>query len=641
MKNNISLKGRLNNASLASPAGPRTEKNRRKRMNKKLKQQELPVMNVGSMSTYSGRAAMAPKTSRGLNRALRGLDLNEPGQVKDPFAQVNKMSYAKTAALARNEENFVMLHLDPCGEYETNVLDGRIPDGALPQSSALELRELFTVKVPGSSSTEVSLDGKMWNLTLFHWPLLRMPLVMIATLDKAEPTRIDVENCYAYLSGVANIDTLDYPNWTQIGAAQVYLSVVRWTALRTLPPPTAETQWIKQYRITADGMTVFDNTPDLINQGVVVGAQFNADYKFEATGEDFHTIAASVVANVQPAAGSSRTVVVHWPLPLADGSNTTTVVVGSIGAAPTTVSVDFTLAERFDFHGGATGSPGLPYLCTVTIQRSVGQLPVNDNVLVQLGTADSPQLLAWGRWATLGLTSTGGTTWTADVFTGVNDHQLVQIPSHGMQSLVQETAKTVSFTMKEDNGFYMVKRVWEPVFNMTEMKDYGQLIFDTPSVGGATLVAGGWSDSFDRNYGVGVTNISSLPYACMPMIKLYRVVEIVAGQHSPYGPFMSACPDRNELVQCVIRDIADKSPFMYPESYNVFDKLFGALTGVLGNLPKVFANVPVIGDIINGVLGSVSSNSKKKGDKNKLVSLSNPDTLEKVVAELISQLTGR
>jgi hypothetical protein len=306
------------------------------------------------------------------------------------------------------------------------------------------------------------------------------------------------------------------------------------------------------------------------------------------------------------------------------------------------VTGNFVLAERFDWHRGSSIVPAMPavtYVITLTVTRSSDG--TTDTVLVQIGTADLPQAFAFANWPSLPVASTGGTTWTADVFTGANDHQLVQIPSHGMQSLVQETAKTVSFTMKEDNGFYMVKRVWEPVFNMTEMKDYGQLIFDTPGQGGVSLVSNGWSDSFDRNYGVGVTNISSLPYACMPMIKLYRVVEIVAGQNSPYGPFMSACPDRNELVQCVIRDIADKSPFMYPESFNVFDKLFGALSGVLANLPKVFANVPVIGDLVSGVLGAVSSNSKKKGNKNKLVSLSNPDTLEKVVTELISQLTGQ
>lgn len=602
---------------VVSPPGQGRSKTARRRRNRKRPQVVIEKEVVLPKPSRADR-----RRTRRANAAItRTLPLHGPiarGQVRDPFSRLGRNT--RTAGFTVSERDFVRCHLDPCGEYSTSILDARVPDGAVPQSSALGLREIMTVRVPTSDNSNVPLDGNMWTLVVFHWPMMRTPLVMIASVDNSEPTREQVRQVYEIISFHPDIDSVTFPTWSNVEGG-LYFCVVQWTALRNMPPPTEDTQWIKQYRITADGITIFDNTPDLVNQGIVVGAQFNVD----KTDETVVPSAGSGIGSLSISAGAASRVV---SLTLPDGSagSVGVPIIDSAGAGQilittnndmvignTPVPAESTINANITFTSG--GITGMLNWTLILVYSGSGLLTLS-------GTLNMPTIAASKTFIVTNV----------DPVSDFN-HHVVEIPSSSQQSITQETAKTVQMTMKEENGVYMVKRVWQPVFNLQSYLDRKPVRFVNRA--GSNL---GLSDSFDPNYGVGVIVAASLPHACAPAIKIIRIVEIVAGQNSPYGPFMTATPPRNEIIQTLIRDFSEQAPFMYPESFNTLNKLLGVVEGVLNKFPKVLANAPIIGDIVSSVFGSLTQGSKSVNTRNKLMSLEGCDNLEEVISRLLSRL---
>jgi len=516
--------------------------------------------------------------------------------------------------------------------------NSKVPDGALPNSTILELREALIVRMPGvTAATTLPLSGAMWTLTLIHLPAFRNPLIMVANLDNSEMSAGDRVALLQDWNS-SNLPPV-YPDWRLLtGAVNTYYSVVQWTGLQRVDPPTETgTTAIQQFRITADGMTVFNNTPDLINQGMVIGAQWPANRAIKTEESD---------QSIEGFNGSAQVVSVNSNLRLDI-------------ALP--IAQPGTVVSSTNFTAAIYGGPNYPYnfigfTCTtvpgaiIYTQDCLYECVVNGQTSTAGDTwTYTVSRLAAGAWDFSLVNSTTSTTLIS--FTGVVNPNLfypiiilsalemptittLQLPPTDTQNIIQSTPKAVYMSAKEQNGVYMVKRIFQPIFNVQEASERRQVVLTSTDYERQLSFAP--QDVLDLNYGVGVTVWSSIPTSCAPAIKLIRDVEIVAGEDSPYMPFMKSNEDKCEAALSICHAMAVHHPFLYPESYNIL----GGLMGLIGN---VVSKVPILGNIVGAIPGIIKgitggeTTSTSGASQNRLTS-TNIEELSKLAQTLMAQL---
>lgn len=570
---------------------------------------------------------------------------------------------------------FIHRHCNPCGEMVTFTEHSKVPDGSLPNSTILELREVFIVRSPPAAAASgtverVPLDGTMWTLTCIHMPMFRHPMILVANMDNAEMSLTDRERL-AYLWNHTPGYPY-YPNWAPMysGETVAYWSVVRWSGLQSVTPPSGgQVAAIEQYRITADGVTCFNNTPDLINQGMLCAAQWNTNKGVKVSEETEDTIGASTnlliystVAAVDVGGTLLTRYFIAFQLPFGGfvpdnttaGSGAVNVpmqpfgqmlslpaAAGQSGAGGTfTTTVTYTLEQSITVDG-TTYASGTVFTVNLT-RASAGPLTVL--ITTPGATADAPVTF---RTYTVVAANISAANWNSAIFDQlsvvlehVDNYQVTtfELPPTTTESIIQSTPKAVYMSMKEQNGWYMVKRVWQPVFNVQNANTYRSTYMAMPGVEIVDEVPFGEPDTFDLNYGMGVVVMTSIPTSCAPAFKMFRDVEIVAGENSPFQLFMKSNGDPYKGAVEVCHSIAMHHPMCYPESYNVLGGLMNLITGALGK-------IPIIGDVANAVQHIVGGLTKQESaacppsgnSQNRLLS-SNTDELAKTLAQLLGQL---
>lgn len=606
--------------------GVNTARNRRRRMKRREKraQKGLPrnpprkrggnisvaprAMTTVMEDVYPGETTNVLERNFSVNRNPQGKQRNRLavlGTVRPkPGAWPN-------STLSPEAEGFIVKHLDPNGEYNTEMECCHVPDGALPQSAIIALRDQFAIKSPLNTTSTISLSGDTWTLLLWAMPTFRYPLVMIATMSDSEPSSADMEIfTIAFNNFPFNVETGAgfYPNWVAVVGSALFFAVREWEALTSVAPPTATgfSSLLSQYRITSDGITIFNNTPTLVDQGMIIGTQFNANFQNVAASvvvDDTGDFSAVIAISWTFVNGAS--LVWNWTTPGLLLPNQTGAASGSTATGTFVTPNQFTVVAT-----GTTITQG----STITwSQLSSGNLQfstVAAGIFLTVQTGPSyPTTTMQFAYFPITVTLAG-----EEDITLAQSINKVQTPAHDVQNMVQAVPRTVTLTMKEDNGGYMVKRVFEPVFNMTQASDFAPIRFNSPgtTLGDLNGAVGTLSDSFDRNYSMGVFMLQGIPTSCLPFIKMNRTVEVVATPNSPWMVFMQKCPPKDAIYDQVIRSFIEQHPLMYPESYNVFDKLFGMVTSMLSELPIVNATVPAIANIVKGAIDAFSGGGGKK-----------------------------
>nr|WPV63072.1 MAG: coat protein [Wufeng shrew nodamuvirus 1] len=572
--------------------------------------------------------------------------------------------------LTQGAEQFIHRCCDPCGESVTNVESAKVPDGALPNSVSLQLRELAVIRAPFTTAKSVPLTGDMWTLTLLKTPMFRCPYVLVADLDNAEMTqqeRIQLIDAWNDSEALPR-----YPDWQPleenlaVDLARTFWTTIGWSALKRVALPINGTSTeIEQFRITSDGVTVFDNTPDLINQGMVVGCQYSANIA-ETTTElgDFGRLQGiRWVVQVQSGTTASRpnlnwrslpavvTTVTSTGLsvtpynnPDPNGVRTPGVIFSSPNLGSGSLTVNINMIADIDFTivmADGNDSPAI-----VAGQQLIWQLVFNQaspgaprNLLMRLvGSGTNPEV-----YYTFGTISnfqfytfvniTGQLNPSADP--EVRQVTTFQLPPTSMESILQSSPKAVFMTMKEANGVYMPGRIFQPVFNVQKASNVRAIELTETGYRTAGYTGGSHSDVFDLNFSVGVIVMSSIPLACAPSLKMIRDVELVAGDDSIYQPFMSANEVKCEAALEAVQAVSTYHPFMYPETYNVFGQLSNILTNFIKDIP-ILGNVGgALGSLVQNLLGS--SQGGGSHSQNVLASL-NPIEIQKLVANLQQQL---
>lgn len=517
---------------------------------------------------------------------------------------------AKTKILRSNEQrfrDFVISHIDPNGEFEIVSENCKVPDGALPNSGFLQFREVLTLRHPDLRNgsilppSETNFQGlaETWTLTFITTPFLRRPLIIVANRTRSEMSDQDKRDFVFWWNH--EVDTRDplYPEWIDLND-DCSVTVVRWSALEALGD-NINNDLISSFRICHKGMTIYNNTPDLVNQGTIVGTQNQANWEPKAE----ETAAAEIPSVSFPHTWTSTNNTLRFSLP------------GFAHATIESLIWDLRVAQNisrtYDYKTAWSATPNNPnpievdrgneirwswvpgaqnvYLGTYTIEATVGDVEVVLYRYTLQNTANSTVNI----YVDLSVID--------QIDTMVN---AVVMPPFGQQNIIQSSPKSVMFLAKTTNGSYQVQRIFQPIFNVQTSTNFAPVKFTYPEIPKEDLgsALNGPRDIVDRNFGFGVQVWSGIPTACAPLIKLRMGFEFVASERSLWSPFMYENKDPIESAIATAKCFSTHHPFLYLSSYN-------DLGGLLGLIQNALAKVPILGDIaqvaipiVSGILGS-------------------------------------
>nr|QLI47706.1 MAG: capsid protein [Nodaviridae sp.] len=538
--------------------------------------------------------------------------------------------------------------------------NSKVPDGALPNSAIIELREALIIRPPNANPSQIDINsGAMWTLTVIHVPMFRTSCVLVASLTNAEMDPSDRAALIQYWN--SNEEMPVYPDWVNF-INSTWVTTIRWTGLQNVDPPSATgTRAIQQFRITADGMTMFNNTPDLINQGMVIGAQWPLNVSTDVERGDENLTGYSGTVQINLAQGNNspqgtRTVTIQARIPVDPSTVTVTSAINAEARTATAAAVPWVYVQAVAWDETQDAVLSFTVLASHSFSWGNDQLMVSKgDTLTYVFTYTAPASPNV-RNITFSITDTSTTDPLVLVnYTNVVDlnnyYQITildalelpqvtvwQLPPTDTQDIIQSTPKAVYMSAKEQNGVYMVKRIFQPVFNVQEANARRPVVLTSTDVAqrGFSFAP---SDTFDLNYGVGVTVWTSIPLACCPAIKLIRDIEVVAGDGSAYMPFMKSNEDKCEAALEIVRSISVHHPMLYPESYNMLGSLMGILNNVVGKIPILGNVVQAVPSIVKGLIGGEKTVSNGSS-QNRLAS-TNVDELAKLAQTLLSQLNLR
>nr|QLI47700.1 MAG: capsid protein [Nodaviridae sp.] len=627
-------RNRRRNENVAKPEVKIVETERKPRRNRSRRRRRTTAN--GDVSTAQFPGVIARTTNSAAPHLVRSM---------------RKLRLKGLSSLPEEAQEFIIRHCDPGSEMVTVTENSKVPDNAMPNSTLMELREAFIIRVPGTTQeSQLPLDGAMWTLTMIHTGMFRTPMILVANLANSEMSQADrlaLINVWNSVSELA-----EFPNWSQV-STDTYYCVVRWTALNRLALPTARGPTdVQQFRVTADSITVFNNTPDLVNQGMVVGGQWPAKIGKQTEQPD------------RTLAGFSETVVYGSFL----STQASLIPTGTTGWTFRLPSVSSSLVITSSNNAGAVmADPGTSWhyvklyvgvgvasvVCTATASHSltVGASSVSAGDVITYSLIQTAAALwtitvedtttsvnLYSSGPAVNPTSTNGSY----VLTVLDDLEIPlvtrwSLPPTSTQAIMQSTPKAVYMSAKEQNGVYMVKRVFQPVFNVQSANEYAPVVMTDSDLEDRNFALS-QRDTFDLNYGVGVVVWSSIPTSCAPAVKMIRDVEIVAGENSVLATFMKSnerdCPAAIEIAS----QIAKHHPFMYPESYNSLGGLLGMITNVVSKIPILGNVVGAVGNIVKTFTGAEKEQQPTATNSQNRLGSTNIDELAKLIPMILDVL---
>lgn len=545
---------------------------------------------LAKMAPPTGTGSRAKKSRRRRRNRKDKYDVFEefPGTLVNERKLLNP---GVGAQLAPSSKVFVNKFLNPAGEFSYNGSSSRIPDAAVPNSAVLECRQVSIVRCPGLTEENTDLSSKQWNLTIIRCPFVKRPYILWASPVNVECVgsyRVDLIN---YLNASAS-SMPTYPTWTACSTAPTtaYVSSIEWTAFSGLNLEL--NAYFDQFRIINDGLTVFHNAPDLVNQGMLVASQIACD---NASGEeekikDVNDITLQVTLTITP---NPATTPASWDIGLdwedvltgQRGSDTKIGIASSIYLSTSSLAAIALIEDESNVNFGGevlTKHTGDGIVVSIGANPGTGVIPAPQ---VALGTVAGPSAfvtLTNNAFSITGLRATPVQTTVAEVVTRVT------LPPTDTESLIQQSPKGLYMPMKMDDGLYQVGRVFEPQFNMQESNSYSPLRWRAAEV--PTPTTGGFTDAVDKNFGFGVIVLAGIGWGASPALKMYRGYEVVASAGSPYMVNMMEAPVDDPDAVVIARAVADRHPLAYPASYNCLGTLWNLIEGVLDR-------IPVVGDI--------------------------------------------
>jgi hypothetical protein len=506
-------------------------------------------------------------------------------------------------SLSEHAKAFVLRYLDSCGEHRFQLDSAKVPDGALQTSAVPQARFLDTIELPFQTVGNTQLDGSTYSMLFLQFPFFRsLGFILVNKLDVEWDDEVLASFCRVLSSLSSRLDAT-YPNFyvipTLTPEATTWFTIVDVKALRDITPPSevGVSQTIESFRTTSMGMSIRFNTPALINQGTFAASRYpvNSGTKSRHTAE---------IADYDPA---------FWLFSLP-------AVFGSI-VIQTTPSVNGT--------GIPTGSLTLPVEWTTSVAlRNISgsfRADVADDLRLEILAVDTINFLRLSNVTQSTRLDIGvalrPTSLTLPIYyrsidieefeSGEVDDTLtvVTLPPLTQADIQQANPRSTSGLLKDWSGVYLPSAIFEPVFKVTSSIEYGKIAMASRK---STLddygsPNAGYFDTVDSNFGLGVINMRSIPYACKFQVKLERTDEIVPANASIISLFATGCPEDECLAVQVAKGLSDLEAHGYPVDYNGLGILFNKMNAALLLLPKAMGTVSNIGECIAAVSQEVSS----------------------------------
>lgn len=485
----------------------------------------------------------------------------------------------------------VMTILNPCGELGSDE-NAKFPDGTLSQSGVQRLRQFETIVAPWQTISSSANVTNNWSLYIISPACFRTIGVLIAVKDGRALTDSEFMEVFTAINN--DVQPPAYPAWSSIGDSvsddpgpNIYYSIYSFrSANLDVDLSTGESKTIESFRVVGDGMVVLHNTPDLWNQGSFTVGQFKTDFNQAETD----TTDVSVNMSLQFGFDSTLTNPEYVEFSLYFSANG--------------VRQNFISPTKVDYLGPVSGIWGFNAVLTTpspTFEPVITGISDTYNLSISLTTftftTGSGYSISFPIPAVPGRIDTLFAA-TGSYFDGplprFNPSQmLLSLPSLNQDDISQADPKFSAELMKCHQGFYAVRRYFEPKLLMNVSNVSGPIKLEITGMDKQTLidsVGGILGDLLDQNGSAIVAAIRGISYACSPTIKAVRFVEFLPAAGSTMAPFVGPCPSKDEDAEEIFRQVQLEGPHSYIPDANFLGSLTSFILGVVNTVPVFLRN---------------------------------------------------
>lgn len=562
----------------------------------------LNVSKKGVTAQPSQKAQAAPSKSskrrvRTRNRAAKGVApvaatiSSQGGQQTEMFAKALEVKerMMSNQAISDAGRGSVMTILNPCGELGSEE-NAKFPDGTLSQSGIQRFRQFETILAPWQTISSLDNTTDNWSLYILSPAAFRTICVFVAVRDGRSLTDAEFGSVFETINNA--IPPVQYPAWGSVGSSSsanpptnVFYSVYSYRAASLdVDVATGESRTIESFRVVGDGMVVLHNTPTLWNQGSFAVGQFKTDFaQVETDTTDVATVFSIVTGfdaggviyadvSVYASNGDCTQLGMLGPVHLTPSvgltstwSSTTNVFLPS----PENVPV-INFGDSFDLH--ITGTVGSYQVEFITARPYSLIVPISSTV---------PSTYITNLAA-------NGPAFLVDGFS-INPSQiLLNMPALNQDSIAQADPKFSAELMKCHEGFYAVRRYFEPKLNMNLSNVSGPIKLEMAGMNKQEVIdapGGICGDLLDRNGAFLVGHIKGMSKAASPVIKACRFVEFMPAQNSSLAPFVGPTPAKDEDAEELFRQMQLEGPHSYIPDANFLGTLASFVMGVVNSIP--------------------------------------------------------
>jgi hypothetical protein len=588
----------------------------KKKENVTIKTKSVSIQNSGNN----------PKNKR--KRKNRGKNTNSqeavPTGVQTGLAEFHEVLHDRPelpegcSHFSEQARNFILNYIDPCGEHVRSLDAARVPDATLDVSSPSFARGLSTMVFSFQSGENILTDSRVYSMLVIQVPLMRALAIVLADKEGKEFDNEAMNKFNKVWANIVNKEDHYYPRETAYSDTGVF-TILDTKPLRKVIPPGENgiSSTIDSYRFSGNGFDVFYNTPDLLNQGTLTTLRYPVNQATKVIQETSPVVRAAVryIRYIW------STTTVGLSLFLNSGTNIITGLPSFSGAVP---FVSGPIGDPFPAFGSYRNGSGsftvadgaeLQYVMIITPGDSVGtvRLVNQDNLdfitICTVNNAVGPGIHHIGSER---IYETSGPD---NITTENKEIRVIGLPPVTQAQMFQNDPKCFIELSKEFGGSYQTGRIYQPVFNVTHSSTYAKVVFSNADTDLAEISNDlpGWEDTVDQNFSFQVANYQSIPYACKPLVKHGRTMEIVPGEESVLALTTTGCPPRERGVVEFCAAFSEAQPHGYPTDYNSLGILFSKVVRAVELLPRLLRTGENISEVVTQTVDDVRNSGLLRG----------------------------
>lgn len=511
------------------------------------------------------------------------------GQKDAVAAKLANDSYSmmtKSSVISAEGKSSVEIICNPCGEHKftSNV---QFIDGALSQSGSLKLRQFDTISPPWGNVASSPNTTDNWGLKGLCPPTYKTIAILIASRQNEDP---DPAVMTDLINEFNSEDPTIWPTWKQSSVrANYWLTVYEYAAAEINVTDPSQNRKVESFRIVGDGFVVLHNTPTLWDQGSFAVGQFQTDMATIPVPDNVASAVLTLTTGNQLSSTQVPFNLAWQGVTLAAGTMSVSgaasvpVALGAIsGTLPYSVYSDQGQLMA-SYTGPGTGiltfaqvaaaAPNPPY---VVVTGNSGPGTVRVGLTAPSSTITQTMSLE-GTAVTRALNTLQNVVWT--------------LPPTSQRDIAQADPKFSAELMKQHQGFYAVRRYFEPKLRMTDLSTGGRIKLSVPDVqliSTSAPVGGIPDDVIDVNGSSIMFSIRGISHAANPTIKSCRFIEFLPAPGSPLAPFCGDTPEKDDDAEEIFRQIQLSGPHSYIPDANALGFLSSLIMTSIELIP-VFA----------------------------------------------------